>query len=82
MRAVILDCSVIIQELSIANDTVAIFMAVISEALRFGTHCKGSYVICTPVHLLANGMNHAFAFTAEAASHFADIYVLSIDCLC
>jgi len=45
----------------------------IAEALRYGTHCKGSQsVICTPSRLSANGMNHAFAFPAEDGPHFTD----------
>jgi len=33
----------------------------ITEALRYGTRCKGSYnVTCIPTRSSANGMNHAF----------------------
>jgi len=40
---------------------------VITEALRYGTHCKGSHsVTCTPTRLSTNGMNHSCL--AEAGS--------------
>jgi len=42
-----------------------------SEALRYGTHCKGfQSLTCTPMHLSANSMNHAFP--AEAGPHSTD----------
>jgi len=45
----------------------------ITEALRYGTCCKGSRgITCTSTRLFANGVNHAFAFPAEAGLHLTD----------
>jgi len=42
------------------------------EAL-YGTRCKGSCSFnCTLMRMSENGMNHAFAFPAEAGPHFTD----------
>jgi len=38
-----------------------------------GTCCKGSHsFICKPMHLFANGINHALDFPAKADPHFTD----------
>jgi len=50
------------------------------EALRYGTHCKGSHsCTCIPAHLSVNSMNHAVAFTFEAGPHFAEGWKADLD---
>jgi len=43
----------------------------ILEGLMHDTRSKGSHSLtCTSMRLSTNGMNYAFAFPAEAGSHF------------